>query len=118
MERSTDDLIADLLRAADVAAEIAGLGRERWGASPMAQFAAENVIIRAGEVTNRLPEDVRDAMPDVPWHSIKGARNRVAHEYHDLDPETLWVTVTEKLPELVAAIVEWQARSRDGRVVG
>lgn len=49
----------------------------------------------------RVPEQARLRYPAVPWEQIVSMRNRLAHEYDGVDMETVWLTVTEDLPEIV-----------------
>jgi uncharacterized protein with HEPN domain len=39
-------------------------------------------------------------MPDLPWSSIIGMRNRLVHAYFDIDHDILWTTVTRVVPPL------------------
>ena len=62
-----------------------------------------------GEATNRLSESLKNKFPQVPWSSIYGFRNRIAHEYFRLDMDVVWQTISVDIPELalgVAGIVE------------
>ena len=36
----------------------------------------------------------------IPWKSIKGMRNRIVHDYENVDLSVLWGTIKESLPEL------------------
>ena len=50
---------------------------------------------------NNLTEDFREATAgDIPWKQIRGLRNVVAHEYGNIDEESLWETITEDIPVL------------------
>ena len=48
MTRGVDDLLADLAEAADAAAELVGLGKERWDTERPLRLAGEAVIGRLG----------------------------------------------------------------------
>lgn len=37
---------------------------------------------------------------NIPWKSIKGMRNRIVHDYENVDLSVLWGTIKESLPEL------------------
>ena len=37
---------------------------------------------------------------NIPWNSIKGMRNRIVHDYDNVDLSVLWGTIKESLPEL------------------
>ena len=36
----------------------------------------------------------------IPWNSIKGMRNRIVHDYENVDLSVLWGTIKESLPDL------------------
>lgn len=38
--------------------------------------------------------------PSIPWRSIKEMRNRIVHDYENVDLSVLWATIKESLPEL------------------
>ncbi len=38
--------------------------------------------------------------PTIPWNSIKGMRNRIVHDYDNVDLSVLWGTIKQSLPEL------------------
>lgn len=37
----------------------------------------------------------------VPWRSMRGMRNRIAHGYFDIDLDVVWDAVKSALPELL-----------------
>ena len=58
-------------------------------------------VLQIGELSNHLTEDFRQATADdIPWKQIRGLRNVVAHEYGNIDEESLWETITEDIPAL------------------
>lgn len=42
--------------------------------------------------------------PDVPWRDIAALRIRLAHHYHRIDPDQVWVIASEHVPALLRAI--------------
>ena len=52
----------------------------------------------------RLPADLRDEHPEIPWKEIAGTRDRLSHGYDDLDYQVLWDAVQTDIPELLPAI--------------
>ena len=76
MTRGTDDLLADLAEAADAAAEIVMLGKERWDAERPLRLAGEAVVGRLGDIATKLPDEVTEATPEIPWRA--GTRIRIA----------------------------------------
>ena len=56
-------------------------------------------VLQISELSNHLTEDFRQATADdIPWNQIRGLRNVVAHEYGNIDEESLWETITEDIP--------------------
>lgn len=61
-----------------------------------------------GEAIKKLPAEVRNRHPDVPWKRIAGLRDILIHEYFGIDLDIIWDVVETKLPSLaerVAAIL-------------
>ncbi len=60
------------------------------------------------------------AHPEVPWRSMRGMRNRMAHGYFDIDLNVVWETAQEWLPVLLQQLpavrqdAEDDGSNRDG----
>lgn len=54
-----------------------------------------------GESTRPMPELAKAQMPAIPWTKMMGIRNILAHEYGELDLQTLFETVANDIPTLV-----------------
>jgi len=72
--RGVDGLLADLAEAADAAAEVVGLRKERWDTERPLRLAGEAVIGRLGDIATKLPDEVIKSTPEVPWREVKGMR--------------------------------------------
>lgn len=107
--RPIEKVVGDLLDAASAAADIVARGRPAWDADRILRLAAEAVINRIGDAAGKLPDEVRSAMPEVPWDDIHANRVLVAHIYHRIDPEILWATLTQDVPLLSAELERWLA---------
>ena len=79
MTRGVDDLLADLAEAADAAAELVGLGKERWDTERPLRLAGEAVVDRLGDIATKLPDEVIKATPEIPWREVKGMRIIAVH---------------------------------------
>ena len=54
-----------------------------------------------GEAATRVPEEAREAHPDIPWGGIIGARNQLAHGYLGMDDTLVWSMIKEGIPDLL-----------------
>src|SRR5260370_1000501 len=68
------------------------------------QSAVLHQLYLIGEATNRLSESLKKKFPQVPWSSIHGFRNRIAHEYFRLDMDLIWQTISVDIPELAQGV--------------
>ncbi len=59
-----------------------------------------------GEAVINIPKEIKIKNPDVAWKEIKGARNKIIHEYFGIDEEILWKTIKEDLPILKKQIIK------------
>lgn len=53
-----------------------------------------------GEAAAHLSEDFKEQHASVPWNAMIGMRNKVVHEYFGIDPEIIWKTIQQDMPEL------------------
>ena len=54
-----------------------------------------------GEAATRVPVNMRELAPEIAWRQIIGTRNRLAHAYLGIEPETVWLIVSESVPTLL-----------------
>ena len=57
-----------------------------------------------GEAVKRLPPDLCQRHPAVPWKLVAGMRDRLSHGYDGIDYAILWDTVRDDLPGLLATV--------------
>ena len=76
------------------------------------EFCESEIVIDAvlrnleviGEAGTKVPKEVQEAYPQVPWRLMKGMRNILIHEYFGVDLEIVWKTIQESLPDLQVTI--------------
>ncbi|MGH8157379.1 MAG: HepT-like ribonuclease domain-containing protein [Rhodanobacter sp.] len=57
------------------------------------------------EATQRLPDELKQAYPAIPWQQISGFRNILVHNYlGDIDAGTVQAVVDQHLPPLETVI--------------
>ena len=52
-----------------------------------------------GEASRKLPDELKERYPEVPWSEMYLLRNKVSHEYFGVDYEIIWDVATNYLPE-------------------
>lgn len=53
-----------------------------------------------GEAANKIPLDVRESYPEIPWQEIIDMRNKLIHEYSGIDIDIVWQTIEDDLKPL------------------
>jgi uncharacterized protein with HEPN domain len=101
---SVRDSRVTLRQLADFIDEAQGLveGRtlEALASDPVRLRAFERVMELVGECAKRVPAELREKYPDVPWRQIAGMRDVISHAYEDLAYEILWSAVEKDFPKL------------------
>jgi uncharacterized protein with HEPN domain len=57
-----------------------------------------------GEAANKIPNNIQENYPEIPWTEIVGMRNRLIHEYFGVDIDIVWETIKEDLDPLKAVV--------------
>ena len=57
-------------------------------------------VSQIGELAKEITEETQQKYIDIPWKSIRGMRNRIVHDYENVDLSVLWATIKNSLPEL------------------
>ena len=92
--------IVHILDAArDIESFIQGITLQEFLKDKKLQHAVARNLEIIGEAAKRLdPEIIKKV--DVPWNGIKGMRDKIAHDYFDIDLQIVWKSATEDVPEL------------------
>jgi uncharacterized protein with HEPN domain len=79
--------------------------------SPMKYYQFERDIVQRsaverqleiiGQAANKISAETQAAMKNIPWGSIIGLRNRLAHDYGEILTERIWKISINSVPELL-----------------
>ena len=58
-------------------------------------------LLVIAEAARRVSESTRQTLPNVSWQEINGMRNRLVHEYDDLNLNIVWDVVQNEIPTLI-----------------
>lgn len=62
--------------------------------------AVEKNLLIIGEAATKISVDFKKENTQINWKSIVGIRNKIIHEYFDINIDTIWLTVKEDVPIL------------------
>ncbi|HSI58690.1 MAG TPA: DUF86 domain-containing protein [Ideonella sp.] len=102
------DYLEHILEAAQQAVQyVEALAKDEFLADRRTQQAVVLNLVIVGEAATQLIKDHQaflDRFPEIPWASMKGMRNRLAHGYFDINLDVVWDTVQTALPPLIARL--------------
>lgn len=75
-------------------------------------LAFERAMEVLGEAVKRLPDEITQRYPQVPWRLVAGMRDKISHGYDTVDYQLLWDAVQNDLP-ILSATAEIMLRELD-----
>ena len=93
--------------ASDACVFTAGLSKADFLEDKRTQQAVIMSLIILGEAATKVMDGYRDfaaSHAEIPWRSMRGMRNRIAHGYFEINLELVWDTVQQALPELLTRL--------------
>jgi uncharacterized protein with HEPN domain len=82
----------------------AGLSFDAFAGDRRTFYAVTRCLEIISEAARRLPANVRNRHPELPWRAIMGAGNVYRHDYDNVAVEMVWRTIKESLAALRDAI--------------
>lgn len=62
-------------------------------------------MIQISESARKLSDECKTQYSSVPWNAIYGLRNRIVHDYGNVDLRVIFDTLTKDIPELLQLLV-------------
>lgn len=113
MARSAADHLRDAMDAVAAIEDYTKKGRKAFDASPMMRDAVAARLIQLGQAVKDAQAaglDLPSLRPEIPWSSVAGMRDRLAHKYWLADAAILWAVVEKDLPPLRLALTKLLAK--------
>lgn len=76
-------------------------------------FAVVRAIEIVGEAASKITLETRQAHDEIAWRNIIGMRNRIVHDYNNVDYDIVWQVVTKNLPSLIPQLEKLLAAEDD-----
>jgi uncharacterized protein with HEPN domain len=101
MNREFLDFIEDMLDGMNKAeALLEGICYTKFENDFRINFAVVRALEIIGEAAKRLPDDLRQRYPDIPWKGMAGMRDRIIHGYDNVDLQIVWDVVKRDIPHI------------------
>lgn len=106
--KSKDRIIIQkiIIYISDVQEYVKGLDAKDFIDDKKTITACAFTVSQIGELVKEITEETITKYNIIPWNSIKGMRNRIVHDYENVDLSVLWGTIKESLPELKEKLKE------------
>lgn len=100
---------AYLLDIATVCSNIAelmeGATKQQFLTEKRIHFSVVYEIVILGEIVKRLSPEFRETHPKIPWKQIAGMRDKLIHDYNQVDLNLTWQVANSQIPNLLEFIL-------------
>ena len=77
-------------------------------------FAENSLVVEAcvfnlsqlGELTTKLDRSFTEKYPEIPWHQMRGLRNKIVRDYEGVNLVLVWEIISSDLPELKTKLMQ------------
>ncbi|MBP7140497.1 MAG: DUF86 domain-containing protein [Opitutaceae bacterium] len=100
-----DAYLHDMLEAARlIRGYVAGVAFEDFWHNSEKRDAVALRISVLGESAHKIDKATEVALPAIPFKSIRGMRNRIAHDYGAVDIRIVWAVMQTEIQPLIATL--------------
>lgn len=79
---------------------IRGIDKSAFAANGMMQDAIVRQIEIVGEAARHVSDELQEKHPELPWFEMRSTRNKIVHDYLEINTDIIWDTVQNDLPAL------------------
>ena len=103
--KSSDAHLYDMLEAARlISGYMDGVTFEDFWHNNEKRDAVALRLSVLGEAAHKIDKAVEASLPAIPFKSIRGMRNRIAHDYGAVDFKIVWTVTQTEIEPLIAAL--------------
>lgn len=103
--KSQDVYLHDMLEAAQlIRSYVAGITFDAFWHNREKRDAVVLRISVLGESAYKIEKTTEVALPSIPFKSIRGMRNRIAHDYGAVDFKIVWAVAQQEIGPLITAL--------------
>jgi uncharacterized protein with HEPN domain len=114
--RSQDAYLHDMLEAARlIRGYMAGVTFEEFWSNSEKRDAVALRLAVLGESAHKIDKPTEAALPNIPYKSMRGMRNRIAHDYGAVDFKIVWAVTQREIAPLIAALEAYFKKRARGK---
>lgn len=101
-----DDILESIEKIGNYTKKVS---KEEFNRNYQLQDAVLRRIGIIGEAVKKMPQDIKDKHPEIPWREISGMRDILIHEYFGVMLDRVWNTIKKdllKLKDKIKHIIE------------
>jgi len=102
--RDESYLLDILIASQDAIAFVEGLTYEDFLRSKLHQNAVIRPLEIIGEAAGKISNELKSSYPQIPWNLMIGMRNRLIHNYMDVDLQVIWDTIQNDLTPIIRLV--------------
>jgi len=76
----------------------------------IANYMMQDAVVRQleifGEAARNVSDELTEKHPEQPWFEMRAIRNKIVHDYLEINTEIIWDTVKNDLPSLKPMIAK------------
>jgi uncharacterized protein with HEPN domain len=80
------------------------VSENRFSENLTIQDAVIHQIQIIGEAGRNASDDFQEQHPEIPWSKMIGMRNKIVHDYSQVDIQVAWDTAKNDIPQLKRAL--------------
>jgi uncharacterized protein with HEPN domain len=101
MQRDLQFLL-DMLQSAElIMTYTAQFSKDEFVGNVQLQDSVIRRLLVIAEAARRVSETTRQTLPTIAWQEINGMRNRLVHEYDDVNLNIVWDVIQTEIPTLI-----------------
>lgn len=101
MKREIRDYLKDILEAMENAMTfVSEMSYESFVTDTKTFYAVIRALEIIGEAVKKIPRNIREKYPEIPWEKMAGMRDKLIHEYFGIIYERVWETVKRDIPQI------------------
>jgi uncharacterized protein with HEPN domain len=117
--RDADLTLRQIVELCDKAVELRNsMTWEEFRGDWRKQMLGERLVEILGEAVKRLPNELRDRHPQLPWDKIAGTRDYIANGYDRVDYDVIWGVLDVEAARLKASVLAILAKEFPGPPAG